>query len=115
MTPGRLALYKQMFDLPAHRFGDQYITHDDLEFGREQTDDDPNVLAAKEELRAFFAAIKSDLRALRSIWRAAELQAHVGDYGTNSITSRSRRWSLSTFKSSWFYEVRENPIGSDWG
>ncbi|KAI9918807.1 hypothetical protein PsorP6_011697 [Peronosclerospora sorghi] len=126
MTPGRLALYEQLFDLPAHHFGDQYITHDDLvrgiaslelddkECGREQSDDDPNVLAAKEEFRAFLAALKSDLSALRSIWRAAELQAHVGD-DADKVEHEPEPSFVSIFKSSWIAAVRENPIGSDWG
>ncbi|KAI9908884.1 hypothetical protein PsorP6_014553 [Peronosclerospora sorghi] len=86
-------------------------------FGREQStdDDDPNVLLeAKEELRAFFAAIHSDLRALRSMWRAAELQAHVGD-DADKFDHEQEPSLVSTFKSSWIDAVRENPIGSDSG
>ena len=30
MTLERFAFYTSLFDLPAHRFRDQYVTHDDL-------------------------------------------------------------------------------------
>lgn len=68
MTPGRLAFYERLFDLPVHQLGDQYVTHDDLvrgiaafevedaRSGDEHDDDHPqseDVAAAKQEFRAF--------------------------------------------------------------
>ncbi|CAH0479416.1 unnamed protein product [Peronospora belbahrii] len=128
MTPGRLAFYESLFELPAHQFGDQYVTHDDLVRGitafeaedarseSEQSDDRPqsdDVTAAKEEFRAFLAALKSDISALRTIWRAAELQADGGnrpsDFNDQQAFSFNARLKLG-----WLSALRQNPTGNDW-
>ncbi|KAF4032403.1 Mitochondrial carrier protein [Phytophthora infestans] len=128
MTPGRLAFYERLFDLPAHQLGDQYVTHDDLVRGivafevedsrseNGEDDDHPqlgDVTAAKEEFRAFLTALTTDINSLRTIWRAAELQAHGGDH-----LSMSRDQERLTFdanlKSGWISALRQNPTGGDW-
>ncbi|KAG2787517.1 hypothetical protein Pcac1_g2972 [Phytophthora cactorum] len=128
MTPGRLAFYERLFDLPAHKLGDQYVTHDDLVRGlaafevddarseSDQDDDHPrseDVTAAKEEFRAFLAALKADIDALRTIWRAAELQAHGGDHN-NMIRDQERLTFDANLKSGWISALRQNPTGGDW-
>ncbi|CAH0489212.1 unnamed protein product [Peronospora farinosa] len=128
MTPGRLAFYESLFDLPAHQLGDQYVTHDDLVRGitafevenarskGKQSDNHPqseDTLAAKEEFRAFLATLKSDISALRTIWRAAELQAHGADRA--GIFNDQQKLSFdASLKSGWISALRQNPTGSDW-
>ncbi|KAG7384629.1 hypothetical protein PHYPSEUDO_002443 [Phytophthora pseudosyringae] len=128
MTPGRLAFYERLFDLPAHKFGDQYVTHDDLVRGiaafevedarseSDQDDDHPqseDATAAKKEFRALLAALKSDINALRTIWRAAELQAHGGDRA-DKIGDQERLTFDANLKSGWISALRQNPTGGDW-
>ncbi|KAL3665840.1 hypothetical protein V7S43_009264 [Phytophthora oleae] len=123
MTPGRLAFYERLFDLPAHKLGDQYVTHDDLvrgiaafEVETDQDDDHPqaeDVTAAMEEFRAFLAALKSDINALRTIWRAAELQAHGGDR-YDMVNDQERLTFDANLKSGWISALRQNPTGGDW-
>jgi len=128
MTPGRLAFYERLFDLPAHQLGDQYVTHDDLVRGidafevedaraqDDQDDDHPqsaDAAAAKEEFRAFLTALKSDIDALRTIWRAAELQAHGGD-GADLSGDQPKLTFDANLKSGWISALRQNPTGGDW-
>uniref|UniRef100_M4B5R5 Cyclic nucleotide-binding domain-containing protein n=1 Tax=Hyaloperonospora arabidopsidis (strain Emoy2) TaxID=559515 RepID=M4B5R5_HYAAE len=128
LTPGRLAFYERLFDLPAHQFGDQYVTHDDLvrgitafemedaQSGSKEDDDDAgldDVVAAKVEFRAFLAALKSDISALRTIWRAAKLQAHGGD-NAGKLDGRQKLTFDANLKSGWISALRVNPTGSDW-
>ncbi|KAG7399104.1 hypothetical protein PHYBOEH_009682 [Phytophthora boehmeriae] len=128
LSPGRLAFYERLFDLPAHQLGDQYVTHDDLVRGiaafeaedshvEENADDDhpesPDVLAAKQEFRVFLGALKSDIDALRAIWRAAELQAHGRDDG--SLNNDQQKLTFdANLKSGWISAMRQNPTGGDW-
>ncbi|CAI5724450.1 unnamed protein product [Peronospora destructor] len=129
MTPGRLAFYESLFDLPAHQLGDQYVTHDDLVRGitafevvkgarskGKQSDNHPQseaITAAKEEFQAFLATLKSDISALRIIWRAAELQAYGGDRA--GIFNDQQKLSFdASLKSGWISALRQNPTGSDW-
>ncbi|GMF32326.1 unnamed protein product [Phytophthora fragariaefolia] len=128
MTPGRLAFYERLFDLPAHQLGDQYVTHDDLvrgiaafevedaQSGSDQDDDHPqsaDVTAAKQEFRAFLVALKADIDSLRTIWRAAELQAHGGDRA--DMENDQRRLTFdANLKSGWISALRQNPTGGDW-
>ncbi|CAI5709825.1 unnamed protein product [Hyaloperonospora brassicae] len=130
LTPGRLAFYERLFDLPAHQLGDQYVTHDDLvrgitafemedaRLGDDLQDDDDDarsddVIAAKVEFRAFLAALKSDISALRTIWRAAKLQAHGGDKA-GKFDDRQELTLEANLKSGWIAALRLNPTGSDW-
>ncbi|ETL78301.1 hypothetical protein L917_20856 [Phytophthora nicotianae] len=128
MTPGQLAFYERLFDLPAHKLGDQYVTHDDLVRGiaafevedvrsqSDQDDDHPqseDVTAAKEEFRTFLTALKADIDALRTIWRAAELQAHGGDH-LNMTRDQERLTFDANLKSGWISALRQNPTGGDW-
>ncbi|KAG6622156.1 Mitochondrial Carrier (MC) Family [Phytophthora cinnamomi] len=128
VTPGRLAFYERLFDLPVHQLGDQYVTHDDLvrgiaafevegaRSGSEQDDDHPqseDVIAAKQEFRAFLVALKADIDSLRTIWRAAELQAHGGDRA--DMENDQRRLTFdANLKSGWISALRQNPTGGDW-
>ncbi|KAE8999091.1 hypothetical protein PF010_g14737 [Phytophthora fragariae] len=128
MTPGRLAFYERLFDLPVHQLGDQYATHDDLvrgiaafevedvRSGSEHDGDHPqsaDVTAAKEEFRAFLVALKADIDSLRTIWRAAELQAHGGDRG-DMKNDQQRLTFDANLKSGWISALRQNPTGGDW-
>ncbi|OWZ20188.1 Mitochondrial Carrier (MC) protein [Phytophthora megakarya] len=128
MTPDRLAFYERLFDLPEHKLGDQYVTHDDLvrgiaaiEMEDARSEEDENdahiqsedVTAAKEEFRAFLTVLKSDINALRTIWRAAELQAHGGD-GADMNNDLERLTFDANLKSGWISALRQNPTGGDW-
>ncbi|GMF28542.1 unnamed protein product [Phytophthora lilii] len=128
MTPGRLAFYERLFDLPVYQLGDQYVTHDDLvrgiaafevEDARSESDQDdlhpqsPDVIAAKKEFRAFLVALKADIDSLRTIWRAAELQAHGGD-GVSVANNQERLTFDANLKSGWISALRQNPTGGDW-
>lgn len=127
MTPGRLAFYKRIFDLPMHQREDYYITHDDLvrgiaAFEMEDTlsetdqDDDPqaqDIRAAKEEFRALLAALKFDIDALRIVWHAAELQAHDEKPAT-ALYDQEKEPFEANFKSGWLAALDQNPTGNDW-
>ncbi|KAL4094721.1 hypothetical protein PRIC1_010379 [Phytophthora ramorum] len=128
VTRDRLAFYERLFDLPVHQLGDQYVTHDDLVRGiaafevedarsdGNEDDDHPvsaDVTAAKQEFRAFLAALKSDIDSLRTIWRAAELQAHGGDR-TGVENDQKKLTFDANLKSGWLSALRQNPTGGDW-
>ncbi|KAF4323775.1 hypothetical protein BBO99_00000976 [Phytophthora kernoviae] len=128
LSPGRLAFYERMFDLPAHQLGDQYVTHDDLVRGiaafqvedsraEDNADDDhpesPDVITAKQEFRVFLVALKSDIDSLRAIWRAAELQAHGRD-GAGLNNDQQKLTFDANLKSGWISAMRQNPTGGDW-
>lgn len=130
ISPRELEFYERLFDLPSNQIGGQYVTHDDLvraiaaisdehESSEEGEDafyisesEDEEIAKAKAEFRAFVAALKFDIQALRTIWRAAELHAHGSDPDTNY--GQQQLTFDANLKSGWISAIRHNPTGGDW-
>lgn len=112
-----LESYQNLFDLHPGSSGDLVVTQDDLaraisSLSDLESDDDVGISRAQDELRAFVAALKDDIGALRTIWHAAELQAG----GIEDDTNQGKRQLTfdANLKSGWISAIRHNPTGGDW-
>lgn len=114
------ALYAKLLNLPVYNLGDYFVTQDDLarvfvSLLSYDTEDDPHDdqdrAQAKTELLAFIAAIKDDIAALRTIWRAAEFHA---DYVEDGLIRKQDLTFDANLKSGWISAIRHNPTGGDW-
>ncbi|TMW67765.1 hypothetical protein Poli38472_007437 [Pythium oligandrum] len=119
----RQALWLRLFDVPAEYVGSHRVTYDDLARAitifteeDEKTTRDPAMAAAREEWRHFLKALRSDLSALRQLWRAAEFR-DVGKHRL-SLAEVNRGQRDLTFdanlRSGWISAIRHNPIAGDW-
>lgn len=114
------ALYAKLLNLPVYNVGDYFVTQDDLArvfvsllsyVSEDDPHDDQELAQAKAELLAFIAALKEDIAALRTIWRAAEFHA---DYVEDGFAGKQDLTFDANLKSGWISAIRHNPTGGDW-
>lgn len=116
--------YERLLDLTTSKTGEHLVTQDDLAraivaLSDLELDDDreqlpPAVLQAHDEFRAFVAALTCDLSALRTIWRAAELQ-QAGSGAADDVNQGKRELTFdANLQSGWISAIRHNPTGGDW-
>uniref|UniRef100_K3W553 Cyclic nucleotide-binding domain-containing protein n=1 Tax=Globisporangium ultimum (strain ATCC 200006 / CBS 805.95 / DAOM BR144) TaxID=431595 RepID=K3W553_GLOUD len=114
--------YERLFDLqPLQQSGAEHsVTQDDLaraigalsDLNDDESGDTSELQQAKDELKAFVAALKHDIDALRTVWHAAELQAGGVDDDANQ--GKKQLTFDSNLKSGWISAIRHNPTGGDW-
>ncbi|DAZ94508.1 TPA: hypothetical protein N0F65_011861 [Lagenidium giganteum] len=122
-TTSELTFYQRLFDAPDAAY---VVSYDDLArvFAGLSDDDDSPVLdfddddeamaAVDSDFTAFVHALKRDIAALRTVWRAAEFRID-GAAAEDPDTGKQHLTFDANLTSGWISAIRHNPTAGDWG
>ncbi|GLE00250.1 hypothetical protein PINS_up008977 [Pythium insidiosum] len=125
-----LRLYQRLLELPSDASLAELARHrvscDDLaraiaslsdadETSDDDASDDADDRVARQPLEAFVRRLKTDLAALREVWRAAELRASDTTADGLDVDAGKRALTFdANLRSGWISAIRHNATAGDW-